>query len=177
MMQTVAIFVGAYRELSARKIFWLALAISLLVVGLFASSSPVAASAGARLERLASSAVASSEPKCGHHVGSIEELRVAHDDARLVARYRRRKSGIVERTRAELLLAFACDRHGDAAHLAPQHERRALHAESPLFETAASRLELILEALRRALLERRGERRASPDVRSRLGPPQRQQFR
>lgn len=35
-MQTLAIFVGAYRELSARKIFWLALAISLLVVGLFA---------------------------------------------------------------------------------------------------------------------------------------------
>lgn len=36
MMQTVAIFVGAYRELSARKLFWLALAVSLLVVGLFA---------------------------------------------------------------------------------------------------------------------------------------------
>ena len=35
-MQTIAIFVGAYRELSARKIFWLALAVSLLVVALFA---------------------------------------------------------------------------------------------------------------------------------------------
>ena len=37
MMQTIAIFVSAYRELSARKIFWLALAISLFVVGIFAS--------------------------------------------------------------------------------------------------------------------------------------------
>ncbi len=36
-MQTRAIFVAAYRELSARKLFWLALAITLLVVGLFAS--------------------------------------------------------------------------------------------------------------------------------------------
>ncbi len=36
MMQTLAIFVGAYRELSARRLFWLALVISVLVVGLFA---------------------------------------------------------------------------------------------------------------------------------------------
>ena len=36
-MQTTAIFVAAYRELSHRKLFWLALGITLLVVGLFAS--------------------------------------------------------------------------------------------------------------------------------------------
>jgi ABC-type transport system involved in multi-copper enzyme maturation permease subunit len=36
-MQTRAIFIAAYRELSARKLFWLALGTTLLVVGLFAS--------------------------------------------------------------------------------------------------------------------------------------------
>ncbi len=36
MMQTIAIFVAAYRELSARRLFWLALGITLVVVGLFA---------------------------------------------------------------------------------------------------------------------------------------------
>ena len=36
MMQTIAIFVAAYRELSARRLFWLALAITLVVVALFA---------------------------------------------------------------------------------------------------------------------------------------------
>lgn len=37
MIQTMAILVAAYRELSARKLFWLALGITLLIVGLFAS--------------------------------------------------------------------------------------------------------------------------------------------
>ncbi|MSR29118.1 MAG: ABC transporter permease [Phycisphaerales bacterium] len=36
-MQTIAIFVAAYRELSARRLFWLALGTTLLVVGIFAS--------------------------------------------------------------------------------------------------------------------------------------------
>ncbi len=36
MMQTIAIFVSAYRELSARRLFWLALAVSVIVVGIFA---------------------------------------------------------------------------------------------------------------------------------------------
>ncbi|MFM7479750.1 MAG: ABC transporter permease [Planctomycetota bacterium] len=37
MTQTMAIFLSAYRELSARRLFWLALVINVLVVALFAS--------------------------------------------------------------------------------------------------------------------------------------------
>lgn len=37
MIQTVAILVAAYRELSARRLFWLALGLTLLIVALFAS--------------------------------------------------------------------------------------------------------------------------------------------
>jgi ABC-type transport system involved in multi-copper enzyme maturation permease subunit len=37
LTQTVAIFVDAYRELNAKKLFWFVLAISLLVVGAFAA--------------------------------------------------------------------------------------------------------------------------------------------
>ncbi|MSQ90736.1 MAG: hypothetical protein EXS01_04990 [Phycisphaerales bacterium] len=37
MTQTLAIFIAAYRELSARRLFWLALGITLLSVGLFSS--------------------------------------------------------------------------------------------------------------------------------------------
>lgn len=36
MIQTIAIFIAAYRELSARRLFWLAISITLLIVGLFA---------------------------------------------------------------------------------------------------------------------------------------------
>lgn len=36
MTQTLAIFIAAYRELSARRLFWLAIAITLLVVAIFA---------------------------------------------------------------------------------------------------------------------------------------------
>ena len=37
LIQTRALFIDAYRELSSKKLFWLALAISLLVVGVLAS--------------------------------------------------------------------------------------------------------------------------------------------
>ena len=35
--QTIALFVDAYRELNARKLFWIALALNALVVGVIAS--------------------------------------------------------------------------------------------------------------------------------------------
>jgi hypothetical protein len=143
-----------------------------VVAGIFAPRSSVAVRSCARLKRPASSDVTSNNR--GHHLGLVEELRVANDDARLAARHRRRNACIVEHTRPELLLVtVACDRHSDVAHLAAYNAHRALHAQRPLLEAAASRLDLILilKAVCRALLERRGKWRESPEVRGRLGSP------